>query len=135
MIVLDTNVWLWAVQGSPRLGKACRAALESERDRVYISAISIWEVGMYANRKKGLQGSAIQHWIEDALSIRALSVFELTPRVVCESMILPDFDFDHNDPAESHRRDRKGVEVPAADQRPQDLKLPQRPSHWLNAYA
>ena len=94
----DTNVWLWAVQGSPRLSKACRAALESERGRVYISAISIWEVGMYASRKKGLQGSAMQNWIEDALSIRELSIFELTPRVVCESMDLPSFD--HNDPAD-----------------------------------
>lgn len=98
MIVLDTNIWLWAVQGSPRLPDACRDALETETDRVFISAISIWEVGMYARRKQGIRGQAIQHWIEDALSIFELSVFELTPRVVCESMNLPDLD--HKDPAD-----------------------------------
>jgi len=53
---------------------------------------------MYANRKQGIQGQALQDWIEDALSIRELSVFELTPRVVCESMNLPSLD--HKDPAD-----------------------------------
>jgi len=53
---------------------------------------------MFASRKHGLQGQAIQHWIEEALSIRQLEVFELTPRIVCESMTLPDCP--NNDPAD-----------------------------------
>lgn len=86
------------MEGSPRLTQTCRDALEAEERQVFISAISIWEVGMFAQRKRAMHGERIQRWIEDALSIRQLEVFELTPRVVCESMSLPDFK--HNDPAD-----------------------------------
>lgn len=43
MILLDTNALLWVYEGSPRLGRAARAAIESS-SRVYYSAVSITEM-------------------------------------------------------------------------------------------
>ncbi|AUX25418.1 uncharacterized protein SOCEGT47_059640 [Sorangium cellulosum] len=51
MIVLDTHVWIWWVQGDPRL---CREAVkvleEGESTGLGVSAISAWEIAKLVER-------------------------------------------------------------------------------------
>lgn len=46
-LLLDTQVVLWAVLDSPRLGAAARQRI-AEAEVVYVSAASIWEIAIKA---------------------------------------------------------------------------------------
>jgi PIN domain nuclease of toxin-antitoxin system len=50
-VLLDTQVFLWAVAGSPRLKTPTRRLIEAA-DAVYVSAASIWEVAIKARLGK-----------------------------------------------------------------------------------
>lgn len=50
-LLLDTHVYLWAVIADPRLSAAARAAIENA-ERVFVSAASIWEIGIKARLGK-----------------------------------------------------------------------------------
>jgi PIN domain nuclease of toxin-antitoxin system len=47
-LLLDTHVWLWWIGNNPNLSQQHREAIASPQNRVFFSAISIWE----ANIKK-----------------------------------------------------------------------------------
>jgi len=44
-LLLDTQVFIWAVTASPQLKSSVRDRLSSA-DRVYVSAVSIWEIAI-----------------------------------------------------------------------------------------
>jgi PIN domain nuclease of toxin-antitoxin system len=50
-LLLDTHVFLWAVTGNRRLKPKTRAFL-SRADAVFVSAASIWEIGIKAQLGK-----------------------------------------------------------------------------------
>jgi PIN domain nuclease of toxin-antitoxin system len=50
-VLLDTHLFLWAVDDSPRLTNAAKAAIESA-DEIYVSAASIWEAAIKARTGK-----------------------------------------------------------------------------------
>jgi PIN domain nuclease of toxin-antitoxin system len=59
-LLLDTHVFLWWDAESPRLGAACRAAIADASNRVFVSAASVWEIGI--KRRTGkltFSGSAV----------------------------------------------------------------------------
>jgi len=43
-LLLDTHIWLWAVQDSKRLGKRLLRQLKNEANELWLSPISTWEV-------------------------------------------------------------------------------------------
>lgn len=45
-ILLDTHIILWAVTDSPKLPDAAREMIQDERNQIYFSAASIWEVAI-----------------------------------------------------------------------------------------
>lgn len=45
-ILLDTHIILWAVTDSPKLPEAAREMIQNERNRIYFSSASIWEVAI-----------------------------------------------------------------------------------------
>ena len=44
-LLLDTHVFLWLLNGSPRLRRPAKAMIESA-DTVFISAATIWEIAL-----------------------------------------------------------------------------------------
>lgn len=50
-LLLDTHIFLWAVAGSPQLKSSTRQLID-DADEVYVSAASIWEVGIKARLGK-----------------------------------------------------------------------------------
>lgn len=50
-LLLDTHIFLWAVAGSPQLKPSTRKLIEAA-DEVYVSAASIWEIGIKAGLGK-----------------------------------------------------------------------------------
>jgi PIN domain nuclease of toxin-antitoxin system len=45
-ILLDTHIILWAVTDSPKLPEAAREMIQNERNQIYFSSASIWEVAI-----------------------------------------------------------------------------------------
>jgi PIN domain nuclease of toxin-antitoxin system len=50
-LLLDSNVWLWALQGSERLPEKVRGRIVAA-DAVFVSAASVWEVAIKAQLGK-----------------------------------------------------------------------------------
>lgn len=50
-LLLDTQIFIWAVMDSPRLDPTARNML-SEAEQIYVSAVSIWEIAIKARLGK-----------------------------------------------------------------------------------
>jgi PIN domain nuclease of toxin-antitoxin system len=45
-LLLDTHALVWALEGSTRLSKAARRAIEDPRNEILVSAVSAWEIAI-----------------------------------------------------------------------------------------
>lgn len=99
-LLLDTHVWIWLVEGNPRLPVEVRSRIEETaiESWVYISAISPWEIGLLVAKKKLNLGSDVQVWVDRALGLQGVRLTPLSPKVAVDSTRLP-FDV-HPDPAD-----------------------------------
>ena len=89
--VLDTHAWVWMSAGAPEASAAA-----TFRGRCVVSAISVWEVSMLA--QKGHLELAPD--LDDWLSINLTAPVELepiSPAICIASCRLPEF---HGDPAD-----------------------------------
>ena len=89
--VLDTHAWVWMSAGAPEAGAAA-----SFRGRCIVSAISVWEVSMLAQKGRLELAPDLDVW----LSINLTAPVELepiSPAICIASCRLPEF---HGDPAD-----------------------------------
>ena len=99
MIVLDTHIWVWWVQGDPRLTPAQRQAIqEQETDTLGVSAISCWEVAKLVERGRLQFSVPLEVWFEKALNYPGVTLLGITPDIAIASTRLPG-EF-HRDPAD-----------------------------------
>ena len=94
MIVLDTHALLWWLEGSPRLGKGARRAIE-EAERLVVPAIVFWEVALLARDRQIELGRPVGEWVRLVRSLSRVEVAPLTPEIAVESVALAI----HPDPA------------------------------------
>jgi PIN domain nuclease of toxin-antitoxin system len=52
-LLLDTHVALWAVLGHPKLSTKARELILSDDAEVYVSVVSIWEIGVKRALNRG----------------------------------------------------------------------------------
>jgi PIN domain nuclease of toxin-antitoxin system len=45
-LLLDTHILLWWYDSNPRLGNATRKVLDGSQARIWISAVSVWEISI-----------------------------------------------------------------------------------------
>ena len=100
LILLDTHVLVWAVDGDRRLGENAAAAIEQARrtDRIGISAITPWEIALLAERGRLRLAQDVGEWMDAALSAPGLDVLPIEPAIAVASVRLPG-EF-HADPAD-----------------------------------
>ena len=100
MILLDTHIWFWFVQGHPRLQdyheQIIRNALSQQT--VAVSAFSCWEIAMMIERGRVETTLAPLDWLRQALTPSGVQMLPLTPEIAVESVQLPG-EF-HRDPAD-----------------------------------
>jgi PIN domain nuclease of toxin-antitoxin system len=95
--LLDTHVWLWFLAGSDRLPAGLRAAIEEAQGELWLSPISVWELGMLAERRRVRLAGGLRPWVDEAL--RALPVEEAAlNREV--ALVSHEVDLAHRDPAD-----------------------------------
>jgi len=100
LLLLDTHVLLWSGFKDPRLGRKAAGAINraAREGRIRISAITPWEIGLLASKKRiNLYVDALA-WIREALSKPGVQLAALEPEIAVESTRLP-FEM-HPDPSD-----------------------------------
>ena len=99
MILLDTHIWVWWVDGGSRLTQAQRDTIAAEEmGLIGVTAISCWEVAKLVQLGRVVLSCSLEEWFEQALSYPGVQLIALTPEIAIESIRLPG-DF-HRDPAD-----------------------------------
>ncbi|MGH8603916.1 MAG: type II toxin-antitoxin system VapC family toxin [Gammaproteobacteria bacterium] len=100
-LLLDTHVWLWVAEGiaekipAEAMQHVDRAAREGG---LYVSVISVWEIGMLAAKGRIRLSKPVRHWVNEALEAPGLRLLPLEPGIALDCNDLPG-DF-HPDPAD-----------------------------------
>ncbi len=70
MILLDTQILIWLVLGSARLGRQARADLDSAlaESGIWVSAITFWEIAMLEQKKRIRMGMDLPTWRQELLN-------------------------------------------------------------------
>lgn len=99
MIILDTHIWVWWVNGSPELSPAKAKILSSsEAEGLGVSIISCWEVAKLVEKGRLALALPVGQWIDQALAYPGICLLPLEPRIAVASTNLPQ-PF-HSDPAD-----------------------------------
>ncbi|MGL4621755.1 type II toxin-antitoxin system VapC family toxin [Chroococcidiopsis sp.] len=98
MIVLDTHIWVWWVDGNQRLTKANEQWTQQHQSQgLGVSIISCWEVAKLVENNKLVLSCSVSEWLNDALAYPGVQLLDLTLPIVVESTQLVGF---HRDPAD-----------------------------------
>ncbi len=95
--LLDTGVWLRAVNEPQTIPAGPLRLLTAPREVFGVAAISIWEIGKKVQIGKLHLPKDLAGWFSDALAPN-IEVLGLTAEVVTDAMNLPQFP--HRDPAD-----------------------------------
>jgi len=99
-ILLDTHTWIWLFQGSKELSENAIIKINQagSNGKVFISAISVWELSMLVAKCRVTLSNPIHQWVENSLSQPGVNLSLLTPEIAIESSFLPGEC--HGDPAD-----------------------------------
>ena len=99
-IVLDTHILIWIVEGDSNISKKMLDFLDdtSIQSRLFVSAISLWEISMLEKKQRIHLSCPARMWVEKALSHPSLALLPISPDIAYESCNLPG-NF-HGDPAD-----------------------------------
>ena len=91
MILLDTHVLVWAVDGNRRLGPNAAAAIEEARrtERIGVSAITPWEIALLVEKGRLRLAQDVGEWMDAALNAQGLDVLPIEPAIAVASVRLP----------------------------------------------
>ncbi len=99
MIVLDTHIWVWWVDGDQRLTPTQAEVIKAnEADVIGVSAISCWEVAKLVEYNRLELAISLDEWFDQALNYPGVQLLALTPKIAIEATRLPG-EF-HRDPAD-----------------------------------
>lgn len=98
MIVLDTHIWVWWVDGGSQLPSEYAAVLQAEaQNGLGVAAISCWEVAKLVELGRLQLAVPVDRWLTQALQPPVL-LLPLSPEVAVDSTQLPGTF--HRDPAD-----------------------------------
>lgn len=99
-LLLDTHVLLWLMFGEGKLGKKATKAinLSARGNRLVVSAITPWEIGVLAAKRRINLHQDTMQWVSTAISLPGMTLAPLKPEIAVASTCLP-FEM-HADPAD-----------------------------------
>ena len=98
MILLDTHIFVFWVNGSKQLRPSTQAVIDAEPEAILVSAITLWEIAKLVQLGRLILTSPVEDWLDQALAYPLVQVVPLSPAVAIESTRLPP-PF-HKDPAD-----------------------------------
>lgn len=95
MILLDTCTFLWLVAEQESLSAKARDLIDKNAGRLYLSAISAFEIGIKYHKK--LLGLPLkpEKWVDLALEYHGINEIPVDKKIAIASTLLP---FQHKDP-------------------------------------
>jgi PIN domain nuclease of toxin-antitoxin system len=96
MIVLDTSALLYWTLDPDQLSKKARQAIE-KADRIIISSISVWEIGLKVKHNKLVIPLSITDYVERLDRLEALEILAVDVQTWLDNLDLP---WEHRDPAD-----------------------------------
>lgn len=96
--LLDTHVWIWALEEPAKLGSRARSALNDLDNVRLLSAISALEIARLTYFGKLHFSRPLSDWIHHSLEALMASPLDLTPAIAAEAYSLPGEL--HRDPAD-----------------------------------
>ena len=100
-LLLDTHAFLWLMEGTAQLSKKAQDHIQQvtqEHGKIYVSAISIWEIGMLEQKQRITLREPCLKWVQESLQAPFVELAVLYPEIAVESCELPG-EF-HGDPAD-----------------------------------
>lgn len=93
-LVTDAHVWVWVsgeAGGPTRLAPALLPPIEeAARDRrLFVSAASVWEIALKAERGQALIAGDLDAWVRDQRRYPGVRVMPIDPQLAIESTRLP----------------------------------------------
>ena len=88
MLLLDTHVWVWSVEGDDRrLGRRARQSLAraESSDTIRISPASIFEVVALNSAGRLRLSQPVEQWIRERLEAAGVRLAEITPSVAIDA--------------------------------------------------
>ncbi|MGB8861873.1 MAG: type II toxin-antitoxin system VapC family toxin [Ilumatobacteraceae bacterium] len=95
-LLLDTHALLWWQAGSDRLSARARRLIDAA-PRLFLSAISVWELAMLVDQGSVALDRPTQIWVHDLLADGIVTIAELTPAIAVAAAQLDEFTGDHAD--------------------------------------
>jgi PIN domain nuclease of toxin-antitoxin system len=100
-LLLDTHVWLWYAEGvAGRLKPGGVSRIEDAllTNRLHVSAVSAWEIGLLVAKNRITLSVPVKDWIQHATTLPGLRLRPLDWQAALESTLLPGVP--HADPAD-----------------------------------
>jgi PIN domain nuclease of toxin-antitoxin system len=94
-LLLDTHIWIWMMQEPKRLGRRVQQILQDEKNELWLSPISAWEVLLLHSKNRIQLQPDPSAWI--AKATQDFHEAPLTHEIVVVSQQLP---LPHADPAD-----------------------------------
>jgi len=96
MILIDTHVFIWWIQGDSKLSEKHKKFLkENEHTGIYVSIISCWEITKLIEKNRLLLPLPINEWFQTAFSYAGMKLTNLDLDIILASHKLKNF---HKDP-------------------------------------
>ena len=91
LLLLDTHVLVWLIDGDPRLTAGTRSTirLAAHEDRVLVSAITPWEIALLVSKGRLRLDRDVLDWVRSALVLPGVRLTPLTAEIAVASTRLP----------------------------------------------
>jgi PIN domain nuclease of toxin-antitoxin system len=98
IVLLDTHVWIWAFEGSERLGASARGILENQENERWILPVSTLEIARLIEGGDFVINCSFSSWFEQSIVDLSLKTQEVSHQIAMKAYQLPG-SF-HRDPAD-----------------------------------
>lgn len=100
MIVLDTHVWVWWINGQPPVSSKAARAIRNAASQatVYVSSTSVWEVSQLVARGRLELAMDVESWVARSEAMPFLHFIPIDNAIAMKSVRLPEPL--HHDPAD-----------------------------------
>lgn len=96
-LLLDTHIWIWSALAPERLLPRVRRALRDQRNELWLSSISVWELTVLSSKGRVVLNEGVGTWVSKVFSSAPLREAPLTHEIAMETT---KFRLSHRDPAD-----------------------------------
>jgi len=94
-LLLDTHIFIWLIDGNPKLSQTARQAIEDTSNTLYLSIVSLWEITIKTSLGKLELAIPLEQIV---INLILPSGIEILPIHLPHLLVLQTLPFHHRDP-------------------------------------